>query len=179
VRRPADDTADDTAEAAPIRFRPMRAADLDRVTEIERDGFVHPWSRELLARELDHTWSHVVLAVEGDPEGDPEPTPERIVGYVVFWLVHDEVHVLNLGTALEARRRGIGRALMLEAHAAGRRRGATSATLEVRRSNTPALALYRALGYREVGVRPNYYAEEREDAIVMVVDLRGEPAPPG
>jgi ribosomal-protein-alanine N-acetyltransferase len=90
---------------------------------------------------------------------------------VVFWLVHDEVHVLNLGTALEARRRGVGRALMEEAHALGRRRGAALSTLEVRRSNAAAIALYRGLGYRQVGIRPNYYAEEGEDAIVMVRDL--------
>jgi len=159
VRRPA-------AEPGPsFRFRRMTAADLDRVAEIERAGFAHPWSRELLARELGQAWSHVLIAVEEDEKG------ERVLGYVVFWLVHDEVHVLNLGTALEARRRGVGRALMEEAHATGRRRGASVATLEVRRSNLPALALYRDLGYRQVGIRPNYYAEEREDAIVMVLDL--------
>jgi [ribosomal protein S18]-alanine N-acetyltransferase len=89
----------------------------------------------------------------------------------VFWLVHDEVHVLNIATALEARRRGIGRALMEAAAAAGRARGATLATLEVRRSNTAAITLYRALGYRQVGIRPNYYTDEGEDAIVMVVEL--------
>ena len=96
---------------------------------------------------------------------------ERVLGYIVFWLVHDEVHVLNVATALEARRRGVGRALMTEAEESGRQRGARLSTLEVRRSNLPALALYRDLGYRQVGVRPNYYAEEREDAIVMVKQL--------
>jgi ribosomal-protein-alanine N-acetyltransferase len=147
------------------RFRRMAPADLDRVTEIERGVFRHPWSRDLLARELGQAWSHVLLAVEG------EGRVERVLGYVVFWLVHDEVHVLNIGTALEARRSGVGRALMEEAHATGRRRGASVSTLEVRRSNAPAIALYRGLGYREVGVRPNYYAEEKEDAIVMVLEL--------
>jgi ribosomal-protein-alanine N-acetyltransferase len=162
VRRPRDDTA---PRPEGFAFRRMTPADLDRVTEIERGGFKHPWSRELLARELGQAWSHVLLAVDG------EGTAERVLGYVVFWLVHDEVHVLNLGTAVEARRRGVGRALMEEAHAIGRRRGAAISTLEVRRSNAPALALYEALGYRRVGVRPNYYAEEREDAIVMVAEL--------
>jgi [ribosomal protein S18]-alanine N-acetyltransferase len=157
VRRPA--------EPAPIRFRPMKPEDLDRFVEIEREGFLHPWSRELLARELSHAWSHVLVALE------QERREERIVGYVVFWLVHDEVHVLNLGTAMAARRRGIGRALMEEAHTLGRSRGAVLSTLEVRRSNAAALALYGGLGYRQVGVRPNYYAEEGEDAIVMVRDL--------
>ena len=149
-----------------LRFRRMREEDLARVAEIERDGFSHPWSDDLLRRELAHAWSTVLVATEEGPGGR-----ERLLGFVVFWLVHDEVHVLNIATAVEARRRGIGRALMEEAASQGRRRGARIATLEVRRSNAPAIALYRALGYREVGVRPNYYAEEREDAIVMNLDL--------
>jgi ribosomal-protein-alanine N-acetyltransferase len=148
-----------------VRFRRMRPEDLPRVVEIEKDGFRHPWSRELLQRELSHAWSTVLLAAEDGPHG------ERIVGFIVYWLVHDEVHVLNIATAREERRRGVGRALMEEAADAGRRRGATLATLEVRRSNEAAIALYRALGYRQAGVRPNYYAEEKEDAIVMLLDL--------
>jgi ribosomal-protein-alanine N-acetyltransferase len=162
VRRPVD------ADAALPRllFRRMRPEDLDRVVEIERGGFRHPWSRDLLERELGHAWSHTLLAVERDDGGG-----ERIVGYIVFWLVHDEVHVLNIATAIEARRRGVGRALMREAHENGRRRGAAISTLEVRRSNAGAIELYRSMGYRQIGVRPNYYQEEGEDAIVMLLDL--------
>lgn len=158
MRQPAD------GSAGMLRFRLMRPEDLDRVVEIERDGFRHPWSRDLLERELSHAWSTALLATE-DAGG------EVILGFIVFWLVHDELHILNVATALEARRRGVGRALMLEAHEAGRRRGARLATLEVRRTNTPAIELYRSLGYRQVGVRPNYYADEGEDAIVMDLDL--------
>jgi [ribosomal protein S18]-alanine N-acetyltransferase len=158
VRRPVD-------SQGWLEFRRMLPEDLDRVVDIERAGFRNPWSRELLARELDHAWSHIVLAVDRDAG------VERVLGYIVFWLVHDEIHVLNIATALEARRRGVGRALMLEAHGAGKARGATVATLEVRRSNAAALELYRSLGYRQVGVRPNYYQEEGEDAIVMILDL--------
>lgn len=149
-----------------LRFRRMRPEDLDRVVEIERDGFRHPWSRDLLERELSHAWSTILLATAAQPSGD-----EVTLGFIVYWLVHDELHVLNIATALEARRGGVGRALMVEAHDAGRARGARIATLEVRRSNTPAIELYRALGYRQVGVRPNYYADEGEDAIVMDLDL--------
>jgi ribosomal-protein-alanine N-acetyltransferase len=157
--------------AAPValRFRRMRPEDLPRVVEIEKDGFRHPWSRELLERELGHAWSTVLLAVDDGP-GAGEGA-ESILGFVVFWLVHDELHVLNIATAVEARRRGIGRALMVEASAAGRARGATLATLEVRRSNAPAIALYHSLGYRQAGIRPNYYADEGEDAMVMVKEL--------
>jgi ribosomal-protein-alanine N-acetyltransferase len=136
---------------------------VDRVLEIEKEGFLHPWSRELVERELGHAWSSLLLAEDG--AGGP------VVGYVVFWVVHDEVHVLNVATALASRRRGIGRTLMEAAEAEGRRRGARLSTLEVRRSNVPAIELYRTMGYRQVGIRPNYYAEEREDALVMVKRL--------
>ncbi len=160
MRRPVEPPA-----PALLRFRRMRLEDLGRVVEIEKDGFRHPWSRELLERELAHSWSTVLLAVTDGPG------PEVIIGFIVFWLVHDEVHVLNIATARDERRRGVGRALMEESAAAGRRRGATLSTLEVRRSNEPAIALYRSLGYRQAGIRPNYYAEEKEDAIEMVKDL--------
>jgi ribosomal-protein-alanine N-acetyltransferase len=155
MRRPAD--------ASELSFRPAGPADMERIVEIEREGFLHPWSRDLLERELSHTWSRLLLAEEG-PSGP-------VLGYIVYWLVHDEVHVLNVATAVAARRRGVGRALMEAAEEEGRRRGARLSTLEVRRSNAPAIALYRTMGYRQVGVRPNYYAEEREDAIVMLKNL--------
>jgi ribosomal-protein-alanine N-acetyltransferase len=86
-------------------------------------------------------------------------------------LVDPELHILNIATAVEERRRGVARALMQETAARGRKAGAVLATLEVRRSNGGAIALYRSLGYRHVGIRPNYYADEGEDAIVMVADL--------
>jgi ribosomal-protein-alanine N-acetyltransferase len=141
-------------------------ADLPRIMEIEAAGFLHPWSEALLRAELGHSWSNLLAAVAPGPEAGA-----RIMGYIIFWLVHDEVHVLNVGTAPEARRHGVARALMDEAVAVGRQRGARLSTLEVRRSNTPAIGLYRSLGYREVGVRPRYYAEENEDAIVMTLEF--------
>jgi ribosomal-protein-alanine N-acetyltransferase len=150
--------------AAPFRFRPVVEADLPRIMEIEAAGFLHPWSESLLRAELGQAWSRL-LAAAAPGAGS------HILGYIIFWLVHDEVHVLNVGTAPEARRRGVARALMDEAVAVGRRQGGRLSTLEVRRSNTPAIALYRSLGYREVGVRPRYYAEENEDAIIMTLEF--------
>ncbi|HTT71748.1 MAG TPA: ribosomal protein S18-alanine N-acetyltransferase [Anaeromyxobacteraceae bacterium] len=148
----------------------MTMNDLDRVMEIERDGFAHPWSADLLRREMMHDWSTILLAVE-PRRARSALAGEGVVGFVVYWIVHDELHVLNLATAVEERRRGVGRALMLEAGRRARAAGAVLSTLEVRRSNEAAIALYRALGYRQVGTRLNYYADEGEDAIVMVLDL--------
>jgi ribosomal-protein-alanine N-acetyltransferase len=151
--------------ATPLRFRRVGEADLPRLMEIERDAFLHPWSEQQLRSELSNAWS-VMLAAEGGEGG-----AGRMAGYVIVWVVHDELHVLNVATAPEARRRGVGRALMEEAHALGRSRGCRLVTLEVRRSNAAAIALYQALGYRQVGMRPRYYAEENEDALLMSLDL--------
>lgn len=159
MRRPVDPSPPEGG----LVLRRAGREDVDRVLEIEKEGFLHPWSRALVERELDHSWSRLLLAEEG-PGG-------AVVGYIVFWIVHDEVHVLNVATAVAARRRGVGRALMQASEEEGRRLGARLSTLEVRRSNEAAVALYLALGYRRMGVRPNYYAEEREDAIVMVKTL--------
>ena len=171
MRRPPE-TSHSAAPPCPIPFtyRRMVLDDLDRVMEIERDGFAHPWSADLLRREMVHDWSTVLLATE-TRRGPGGLLMEVTLGFVVYWLVHDELHVLNIATAVEERRRGVGRALMEEAARRARKAGAVLATLEVRRSNTSAIALYRRLGYRQVGVRPNYYVDEGEDAIVMVADL--------
>ena len=150
-------------EARGPSFRRMREADLPRVMEIERAAFSHPWSEELVRRELGHEFSTVLLATEG-PEG-------AVQGFAVVWLVHDELHVLNVAVAPEARRRGLARAILDRVEVGGREQGARVAMLEVRRGNVPAIALYRSRGYREVGIRPRYYAEDGEDALVMDKDL--------
>lgn len=145
-------------------------ADLPRIAEIEQRAHIHPWSVELLKSELGHAWSTVLLAEAISSVGNVEADPV-IVGYIIFWLVTDEVHVLNVATDPDHRRRGTGRVLMLAAEDAGRTRSATISTLEVRRSNLPAIRLYETLGYKHVGVRPRYYSENNEDAFVMTKDL--------
>jgi ribosomal-protein-alanine N-acetyltransferase len=137
----------------------MRELDLPRVMEIERAAFSHPWSEEMIRRELEHEFSTVLLATDGR-DGE-------ILGFAVVWLVHDELHVLNVAVAPESRRRGVARSVLDRVEGNGREQGARVAMLEVRRSNAPAIALYRSLGYHEVGVRPRYYAEDGEDALVM------------
>ena len=146
--------------------RKMTAEDLPAVMELERASFRTPWSAELLKRELSHDWSTILLLEDPTPEGG-----RRLLGISIFWIVHDEVHVLNVATAPEYRRRGVARCLMESTLAEGRARKCTLATLEVRRSNEPAIGLYKSFGFRQVGVRPNYYADEGEDAIVMVLDF--------
>lgn len=152
----------------PERFliRPMTPDDMPEVMEIERVAFTNPWSPELLRRELTHDWSTILLAEE-----ELAPGVRRLLGFSIFWVVHDELHILNVATDPSQRRRGVARQVMDATLERGRQRRCTMATLEVRRSNEAALSLYRALGFRAVGVRPNYYVDEAEDAIVMTLDL--------
>jgi [ribosomal protein S18]-alanine N-acetyltransferase len=157
-----------------LEIRRMRLDDLEDVMVIEKACFRHPWSTELFRRELEHDWSTILVMVEPLAPLTPpnKSATERVLGFIIFWLVHDEVHILNVAVAPEARRRGIARTLMTEAEKRAYAANAALMTLEVRRSNTSALDLYRQFDYRAVGVRPNYYVDEGEDAIVMVKELK-------
>lgn len=150
----------------PFRIRKMAPEDLDAVMAIESVAHPHHWSVELMRRELGHDWSTILLCEEPGERGEL-----RLLGFLIFWLVHDELHVLNLATSPAHRRRGVGRTLLEAALERGRQHRCSLATLEVRRGNEPAIALYQAYGFRAVGIRPNYYVDEGEDAIVMVLDL--------
>lgn len=154
-----------SAAGEPIRLRRAGGPDLPRLVALERAAHAHPWSEAQLRREAEVPYSTVLCAeLPGEGEG--------ILGFVVYWVVHDELHVLDVVTAPEARRRGVARALMAEAMAEAGRRGARRALLEVRRSNAPAIALYRALGFVDDAVRRGYY-QDGEDALLMSVALPG------
>ncbi len=150
----------------------MRPDDLEEVMVIERAAFKHPWSTELFRRELEHDWSTILVAIEPLTSAAQGKDSERIVAFLIYWLVHDEVHILNVAVAMDHRRKGIARMLMAETERRADLANASLMTLEVRRSNLGALELYREFDYRAVGVRPNYYIDEGEDAIVMVKELR-------
>jgi ribosomal-protein-alanine N-acetyltransferase len=140
-------------------FSPMRGEDLDAVMEIERQAFPQPWSPGLFLHELKVPFSKTVLARVSNGS-------QQVVGYVCRWLVGDEVHILNLAVHPQRRRSGVGRALVELVLQEAREHGARVVTLEVRRENTTAMALYRSLGFHERGVRRNYYGRG-QDAIIM------------
>lgn len=144
-----------------LAIAPMTRDDLDVVDEIERHSFKHPWPASVFAEELTRTWARVdVIRLAG-----------RVVGFVDYWLVHDEVHLLAIAIHPDARRRGIGKRLLDHLIALARGRGAALITLEVRRSNAPAITMYQRAGFEVVGERPRYYAEDGEDALVMTLQL--------
>ena len=154
-------------DAAQFAIRRMVAEDLPAVLAIEQVAFRHPWSPELVKRELTHEWSTILLAEELDPRSGGM----RLLGFSIFWVVHDELHVLNVATSPDHRRRGVGRSLMDATLCWAREKKCKLATLELRKSNEAALQLYKSLSFKQVGVRRKYYVDEGEDAIVMVLDL--------
>lgn len=143
----------------------MTLADLSAVMVIENQAFSNPWSTEMVKKELSQEWSVVLLAETCLPSG------WTIVGFAIVWLVTDEVHILNVATDRAHRRQGIGREVLQAVLDHGRSHRCRLATLEVRRSNEPALNLYKSFGFRAVGVRPAYYQDDREDAVIMILDL--------
>jgi ribosomal-protein-alanine N-acetyltransferase len=136
-------------------------ADLDAIDEIERASFPAPWPRETFAAELERTWARVDVVSRAD----------RIVGFCNYWIVTTELHVLAIATRPDERGKGIAQQLLAHVIAAGKSAGCTLATLEVRRSNTAAIALYERAGFKTVHVRARYYQDDNEDALVMLADL--------
>lgn len=145
----------------PITIEPMTATDLDEVDAIERHSFKTPWPRQVFADELGRAWARIDVARHAD----------RVIGFVDYWLVTDEVHLLAIATAPDHRRRGVAARLLDHLLDVARTSNAVLVTLEVRRHNVPAIALYERRGFKRVGVRPAYYQEDNEDALVMTLDL--------
>jgi ribosomal-protein-alanine N-acetyltransferase len=142
---------------------PLTKEDLSQVMEIERSAFPYPWSEAIFERELSYDWAHLI--------GRMERETGKLVGFVNYWLVYDEVHVLNIAVHPGFRRQGHGRALLEHVIAFARMHRCSFVTLEVRRSNLAAQALYRQYGFEQVGVRPRYYLENGEDALVLTLHL--------
>jgi ribosomal-protein-alanine N-acetyltransferase len=143
---------------------PMRPADLDDIMEIEKLAFRAPWSRQVFVEELDRDWAHVDILRE-------RKAGSGILAFVNYWLVRDEVHVLNVASHPDARRQGHASRLLEHVIAFAHREKCRYVTLEVRRSNQAAIRLYKKYGFRPVGIRPNYYVEDNEDALVMLLEL--------
>ena len=150
------------SERMHVRIVPMNSDHLDEVAELERICFSTPWSRNMLAEELDNALSAFLVAL--DDRG-------RVAGYAGLQVVLDEGYITNVAVRPDCRRQG-GAAQLLQVFldfAQGNR--LAFLTLEVRASNYDAIALYGSRGFRSVGRRKNYYEHPREDAVIMTKEF--------
>ncbi|MEO8705056.1 MAG: ribosomal protein S18-alanine N-acetyltransferase [Kofleriaceae bacterium] len=142
-------------------FEAATVAELDALEDIERHSFARPTSREAFVAELGRDQARIYIARERG----------RVVGFCNVWIVVDELHVLSVAIHPDHRRAGLGARLLAHVLDAARATGCSVATLEVRRGNRPAIALYERAGFHTVNIRAGYYQDNHEDALVMLLAL--------
>lgn len=154
------------APAPVLRIRPMAIADLPAVQLIERASFTTPWPPQAYRQELEanRLASYLVGTIN-----------DEIVAYGGVWLMVDEAHVTTFAVHPRYRRRRIGERLLLSLMDLSLDRRAREATLEVRLSNLAARRLYEKYGFRPVGIRPRYYSDDQEDALIMTTEPLASP----
>lgn len=157
---------DDTPSSLVIE--PMTVSDLAEVTAIEQLSQGSPWPEQLFRDELSRDFAYMEVA-----RVRRTPDTSEVTAFCNYWLVHDEVHLLNLATHPSWRRRGIATRLIEHLIDFARAHQCRYITLEVRASNHGARALYAAHGFVAQGVRPKYYSNNGEDAVVMTLELSG------
>lgn len=147
-----------SAPAVPaVRIREMRHGDVPQVVAIEQASSATPWTRAMFVSEIGRPNTLDLVAVRSD----------EILGYCMTSRYADVWHILNLCVRSGERGQGLGGRLMDELFVRGDRKANLGYTLEVRVSNAPAIRLYRNKGFLEHGIRPGYYSDNGEDALIM------------
>ena len=142
-------------------IRKMEQRDVPAIAELEKICFSDPWSENSIASELDNRLSCWLVAEQN----------ESVVGYVGSQSVLDAADMMNIAVAPEYRKQGIGKALIEALMEYLRQKKVIALLLEVRVSNASAIALYQKMGFEQVGRRPKYYRNPREDALIMRREL--------
>ncbi len=145
----------------------MKKGDIDQVLAIEQASFSVPWSRNLFLSEFRSPGVSTLLVSLAN-----DTLLRTVTGYIIYWLVEDEMHLLNLAVAPLYRRRGIARQLVFDGIRRAYAKGARRAFLEVRASNTAAQKLYADLGFTGSFVRRDYYDSPTEDAVIMTLEQK-------
>jgi ribosomal-protein-alanine N-acetyltransferase len=141
-----------------MKIERMTEKDLPEVLAIERSSFPIPFSENLFRMELKLKLAQIYVARE----------EERIVGYIDYWNVGHEIHLITIAVAAAHRRRKTATSLVEQMMKEAKETKVEAVALDVRPSNQAAVSLYRQFGFTEVGVRKNYYQDNNEDALVMI-----------
>ena len=151
-------------DKAKIRVRIAKSSDLDDIYELDVQTFAMPWSKEALSYDILENDNAFVIVAEYEGE---------FAGYADIWTVLDEADLNSIAVIVDFRRKGIGDAIMLAMTEMLSANGVATINLEVRVSNMPAIKLYKKYGFNECGVRPGYYLDNGEDALIMKRETGG------
>ena len=151
-------------DKAKIRVRIAKSSDLDDIYELDMQTFAMPWSKEALSYDILENDNAFVIVAEYEGE---------FAGYADIWTVLDEADLYSIAVRVDFRRKGIGDAIMLAMTEILSANGVATINLEVRVSNMPAIKLYKKYGFNECGVRPGYYLDNGEDALIMKRETGG------
>lgn len=151
-------------DKAKIRVRIAKSSDLDDIYELDVQTFAMPWSKEALSYDILENDNAFVIVAEYEGE---------FAGYADIWTVLDEADLNSIAVRVDFRRKGIGDAIMLAMTEMLSASGVATINLEVRVSNMPAIKLYKKYGFNECGVRPGYYLDNGEDALIMKRETGG------
>lgn len=155
----------DKVENGQIELRPMTLADLDQVAEIDRVSFPTPWPKDAFLYEVKRQRNAICWVAEFIGPGHKR----TIVATIVIWLIVDEAHIGTLAVRPGYRRQKMAQKLLAHSLLEAYQQGARRALLEVRESNRSAQNLYHKFGFKAVGLRPDYYKDTHEDAILMTL----------
>ena len=142
-----------------VKIVPMAAEHLDRLEQLERMCFSRPWSKKMLAEELENQCAAFLVAQDGETG--------QVIGYAGLLVVADEGYITNVAVLPEYRRQGVAAKLLAVFENFARGNHLAFLTLEVRPSNAAAIALYESFGFRQAGRRKNYYDLPKEDALIL------------
>ena len=142
-----------------IQIVPMNADHLEELEKLERICFSRPWSRKMLAEELENQCAAFLVAQDS--------ITQQVMGYAGLLVMADEGYITNVAVFPEFRRQGVAAKLIAVFENFARGNKLAFLTLEVRPSNTAAIALYKGFGFEEVGRRKNYYDLPKEDALIL------------
>ena len=148
-----------------VRIVPMDASHLDAIADIEQVCFSAPWSRRMLEEELYNDCAAYLVA---------ENEKEEVIGYAGIQVVLDEGYITNVAVRKEYRNQQVASQLLNVFFNFALAHDLSFITLEVRPSNTAAVALYEKFGFKEVGRRKNYYEKPKEDALLMTKYFKEE-----
>ena len=149
-----------------VNIVPMTADHLGELERLEKICFSRPWSRKMLAEELDNECAAFLVA--------EDPVMKEVVGYAGLLVMADEGYITNVAVFPEYRRRGVAGQIIQVFDNFARGNRLAFLTLEVRPSNAAAIALYKGFGFEEVGRRKNYYDLPKEDALILTKEYTYE-----